>query len=428
MKKYVLLVAILVAVCGAAGGARSGQKSYTHTVMVEVGTATWCPYCHYTNQVMHAIYSSGQYDFEYAEMVTDKNTQAYNRMTQDYNQHYYPTSFFDGGHGIVVGGYQTWTPYTDALNSSGARNVPDIEANISALWLGNATINVSATIQNNEDSLYSGRARIFIIEIESRWNDYYGEKYHNAFLGFAINQNITIPAHSAISLNTIWNGTSAGYGNLTMNNTKVILAVYNSTPHPAYSDPPDNTYPFWAYYVDETVACYPTQYVEVPFNFSLLNGWNLISIPVGVNLTARDLVENISACNIVSRWDEINQSYKIYTQGMPEQYNFQLLPGNGYFAGLTSNENYSVVGMPITYVEVNLSIGWNLIGWFKDATNAKSLLQNITACNIVCKWDEINQSYKIYTQGMPEQYNFIINKGEGVFVSVEQQSTWHGEG
>ena len=235
-------------------------------------------------------------------------------------------------------------------------------------------------------------------------------------VSFVVNVSGVTKALCAISRNgtllgrAYTNASGQAVINFTINETgfvNLVVTAYNRVPYIA------------------TIEVLPP---EIQYNFSMLNGWNMITVPVGVNLTARDLVENISACNIVSRWDEINQSYKIYTQGMPEQYNFQLLPGNGYFAGLTSNENYSVVGMPITYVEVNLSIGWNLIGWFKDATNAKSLLQNITACNIVCKWDAINQSYKIYTQGMPEQYNFIINKGEGVFVSVEQQSIWHGEG
>ncbi|MEM1513474.1 MAG: C25 family cysteine peptidase, partial [Candidatus Thermoplasmatota archaeon] len=42
---------------------------------------------------------------------------------------------------------------------------------------------------------------------------------------------------------------------------------------------------------------------EITHNFSLVNPWNLITIPVLANLTAKSLIENISACNVVVRWD-----------------------------------------------------------------------------------------------------------------------------
>ena len=42
-----------------------GSRSYTHTVLVEVGTSTTCPSCPASNSAWHSIYAGGNYDFEY---------------------------------------------------------------------------------------------------------------------------------------------------------------------------------------------------------------------------------------------------------------------------------------------------------------------------------------------------------------------------
>ena len=48
-----------------------GGRDYTHTVLVEVGSSSTCPACPASNIAWHTIYESGNYDFEYCEMVGD---------------------------------------------------------------------------------------------------------------------------------------------------------------------------------------------------------------------------------------------------------------------------------------------------------------------------------------------------------------------
>ena len=73
--------------------------------------------------------------------------------------------------------------------------------------------------------------------------------------------------------------------------------------------------------------------------------------------------------------------------------------------------------------------GWNLVTILVEINlTAKSLLENITGCNIVYAWDSLNQTYKVYTSASPDEYNFVIKQGEGVFVGVSEESIWHGEG
>ena len=227
------------------------SKDYTHTVFVEVGTATWCPSCPASNAAWHNIYGTGNYDFEYTEMVIDKNSKANARMNE-YNLYWVPTSYFDGGQYVFAGTDEN--TFKSNLNSCGLRSVPDLDADLSAQWLGNAKIQIDLSIANNDNNNYPGKLRVHIIEKESTlWNDNSGKPYYHAFLDFAWNQVINIDSGDTFEDSKIWDGAAAGYGNIEPDNIQVILAVFDDTPHQAYSDPPSGA-PFNAYYVDETVA------------------------------------------------------------------------------------------------------------------------------------------------------------------------------
>jgi hypothetical protein len=232
----------------------TGRRDYTHTVFVEVGTATWCPSCPASNTVWHNIYTGGNYDFEYVELVYDKNAQAQSRF-YEFNPKYVPTSYWDGGQYAYPGTSQS--VFQNYLDSCGARVVPDLEAQLNVVWLGNAQMEISYNVNNNEASSYPGRLRIYIIELVSTlWNDYSGNPYYHAFLNFAENKAISIPSGGAISDSITWDGAAAGYPGISSENIQVILAVFSSTGHQGYSDPPSGN-PFTAYYADETIAAQP---------------------------------------------------------------------------------------------------------------------------------------------------------------------------
>jgi len=231
-----------------------GPRDYTHTVLVEVGTATWCGGCPASNAAWHDIYGSGNYDFEYTELVYDMNSGANSRFMQ-FNPKYVPTSYWDGGEFVYVGtNYGTFYNY---LDSAGARVVPDLVADLEVDWLGDAEMEISYTVENNEGSNYPGRMRIYIIELESTlWDDASGTPYYHAFLDFAVNQEIDIPAVDSISDTITWDGVAEGYPGITIDNVQVILSVFDDEGYTSYSDPPSGN-PFTAYYADETVAAIP---------------------------------------------------------------------------------------------------------------------------------------------------------------------------
>jgi len=146
----------------AAAGARPGEtdhntvsENYTHTVLVEEGTATWCPYCPAMANALHSVYSSGEYPFYFIAYVTDENPLAVERMAE-MNLAAYPSSFFDGGNKLVVGGYDSERTYTTKIESSGRRDVHSLDLSLSVDWTSSDTLEIAVSIRNTEEIISNG--------------------------------------------------------------------------------------------------------------------------------------------------------------------------------------------------------------------------------------------------------------------------------
>ncbi|UCD74337.1 MAG: hypothetical protein JSV91_11160 [Phycisphaerales bacterium] len=263
----------------------------THTVFAEYGTATWCGYCKYAHGALKEIWAEGLYDFFYVSLVDDKDLWAKNRVRNDYNIYGFPTVFFDGGYDVRVGAGSVPTAkaaYEAAINNCGARDVPDIEAQLSVVWLGNATMDIQLSIVNNEAYDYEGYLRVYVTENESTlgWYDTWGYPYTFPLLDYAFNEDLTIPAGGTWEGAVIWNGNDydngygVNFGGITMDNTTVIAAVFNDEWHQGYAYPPYNN-PFDAYYVDETTGKMPSipgdanqdGVVDIDDIFAILFAW-----------------------------------------------------------------------------------------------------------------------------------------------------------
>ena len=210
---------------------------YTHTVFIEVATAQFCGPCHYWNQNLYSAYSSGDYDFQYVEMVvyawswTDiLNQDAYN-WNNLYGISAYPTSIMDGDYKNIVGGNVNQLP--NFLNSCGTRTVADIDATMTITWLGDATMQIDIAITNNEATTYNGYIRAPITEITSRYETAYGDHYHFGFLAYAFNKDISINAGDTYTDSITWNGNDhednhgTNFGDITANNIQVTLGIFN---------------------------------------------------------------------------------------------------------------------------------------------------------------------------------------------------------
>jgi len=162
---------------------------------------------------------------------------------------------------------------------------------------------------------------------------------------------------------------------------------------------------------------------EIP----LYSGWNLITVPVDNGWYASDVVDNVSGCLYVVQWDSVAQEFWIYVPGFPA-FDFPLVPGHGYFVEMNASNNLYLAGYPVTGVNVSLKVGVNLIGWYHNwDTTASSILENISGCSFVIKWDQVIYDYWLYLPGFPA-FDFVVSPGMGLFVEVDQESYWHGEG
>ena len=141
----------------ATAGAKPGQTStnivsenFTHSVLVEEGTATWCPYCPAMAHALNSIYDGGNYPFYFIAFVTDENPASVERM-QDMNLAAYPSSFFDGGDKVVVGGYDSERTYTSKIESVGRRDVHDLDLELTVDWTNSDTLDIDVIVRNNEE-------------------------------------------------------------------------------------------------------------------------------------------------------------------------------------------------------------------------------------------------------------------------------------
>jgi len=225
---------------------------YTHTVLVEAGMRTGCPACPATNAAWKSIYAGGQYDFEYVGLIYEYNSDAMQRFNS-FNPAYVPTSYWDGGEKVYVGtNSNTFKSYLDAC---GSRTVPDLVGEVSAMWLGDAKIDISISVENNDNDDYPGTLRVYVVELVSRWNDYNGQPYGHALLDFPWQQSITIESGDTFEDSKVWDGGALGFGDIEPDNIQIILTMSDNEAHQAYSDPPSGN-PFNAYYVDMTVAAF----------------------------------------------------------------------------------------------------------------------------------------------------------------------------
>jgi hypothetical protein len=236
-------------------------KAFTHTMFAELGTELPCPNCHVAREALHKVYTSNDYPFYYVSLVDFVDPAAINRI-DEYNICGYPTVWFDGGYRVEVGGIpEAEVYYRQHLTDCSLRDVTNIDVNLTAIWLGNAQIDIDVTVFNYESSSYNSHIRVYVTEVESTmgWNDTVGHPYTFPLLDYAFNQNISIASNDNWSGSLIWDGhyhydaQGNDFSKIQFGNLQVIAVVFNSDVHQGYSDPPYGN-PFDAYYVDDAAG------------------------------------------------------------------------------------------------------------------------------------------------------------------------------
>jgi len=158
--------------------------------------------------------------------------------------------------------------------------------------------------------------------------------------------------------------------------------------------------------------------VNGSFTFDLIEGFNLITIPVENNFMASTLAENITGCEMISRWDSILQTYKSYIVGGPPSFDFPIEDGIGYDILVENDTTFTVSGNLLTDVSTTLVQGYNLLGWYKsESTTASAIKKEYPKCFKIIGFDPITQTEKVY-ESLADQ-DFSIGQGDGYFVVID---------
>ena len=133
---------------------------------------------------------------------------------------------------------------------------------ISSTTLGAFNHNINQPLENINTTFYDqgeyeGRLRIYVIEPESRWDDYNDDPYHFAFLDFVFDEDLSIGYLQSFETSIYWDKAWAELSYIEENNIMVIAVAFNPDPKTGYSDPPQNNNMFDAYYVDAAAAATP---------------------------------------------------------------------------------------------------------------------------------------------------------------------------
>jgi len=207
-----------------------------HTIIVEVASSQGCSGCNTFNTIIYNQYLNGSIDFEFVEMIVyDHSWDILNNKSYGWKEIYnifsYPTSIFDGGFEQLGGSNPEIL--IEKLEICQNRQVYNIDAEIIVTLIGDSKFNISINIRNNENNTYDGTIRSHITEVVSRYTTNTGNNYHNGFLDFAFNKNISILPNETYFDNIIWDGNNHqdahgdSFDNISKNNTKIYLSVFD---------------------------------------------------------------------------------------------------------------------------------------------------------------------------------------------------------
>ncbi|MEC9354336.1 MAG: Ig-like domain-containing protein, partial [Candidatus Thermoplasmatota archaeon] len=223
-------------------------EDFTHAVIGEEFTATWCVYCPSAAENLYKVWrpkseypDDPYYDdqFFFVALITDVNDKADDRAGDYPDFTGYPTVYFDGGDEKVEGGQSDTSNYEQAIDNCGSRADTDISLRISMQHLGDDRIAVQAYITWNEDGgfgdpTFDGYIRAYIVEPISRYNNYDNEPYHFGFLDYAFDQEVELDSHEEVMLETVWVGgdhtdsNGDDFSDISYDNLNIFVSFFNN--------------------------------------------------------------------------------------------------------------------------------------------------------------------------------------------------------
>ena len=101
--------------------------------------------------MLETIYTSGNYQFLYTAMVTS-NSAASSYLFSNYNTGYTPTVYFDGGHGVYVGGSSNQSNYTSRIVQASTRAVPTLKLAVKLNFISTTQLSVEYYVKTSNQA------------------------------------------------------------------------------------------------------------------------------------------------------------------------------------------------------------------------------------------------------------------------------------
>jgi len=183
----------------------------------------------------------------------------------------------------------------------------------------------------------------------------------------------------------------------------------------------NNLYPDNTTLVNGTFTCGtpPT------FEKELVEGWNLISLPLAntTNMTVANIIDN----SLGGKYDALYKYNASTHSFVPLSSTDEMENGVGYFIHMTAAGTWNYSGVPYESIDINLEKGLNCIGWVNETGSAlPDALNSITGkYNYVARWNATSQSYEVYEQHAPDVFNdfWTMDRGEGYWIAAKEDCT-----
>jgi len=194
------------------------SSSYTHALLDEHFTATWCPSC-LTDEpnVLKAYNDLDGSLFVISYHVSDElSNPAGDSMIVDYQAHTIPYHVLDGGYKTGKGGI-----YTVDMQDTAERSVHRIGLAIRKAIRGN-TLEYEGSIQELDGKAFTGFVQVYITENKLKSE---GIEWNFVFRAFGIKKQVSIqPRGSAL-----FSGTWTIPSNVKVENVLAVAAVFDSS-------------------------------------------------------------------------------------------------------------------------------------------------------------------------------------------------------
>jgi hypothetical protein len=165
----------------------------------------------------------------------------------------------------------------------------------------------------------------------------------------------------------------------------------------------------------------------------LHQGWNLISEPCAIdNATLFDIVSSINASyDSILTYDQTgNPTWNVYKKDLPDYVFINLTSfetKRGYWINITSASNLTVNGSIITFTEISLHKGKNLVGYPVNKTVAIASAFGGAFSSIITieAYNASTQTYEIYDARNTSNATLnFITFGRGYWINMSADATW----